>query len=118
MNTLTNSGSFDFLVGKELIQVSVGVFQVILRFTDELIISIENTYYSDIGQGLIESRGDNIHDSKKLIDFLGQSISSQQTTGYQQVLITFSNQYSLKLLPNDSGQESYSVVYGNIEIFG
>ncbi|MBD2303100.1 hypothetical protein [Nostoc sp. FACHB-190] len=118
MQASMESNFFDFMINKELIQVCVGLFQVILKFTDELNVSIENTYYIDYGSGSVEASGDNINDSKNLLVLLGKSIfSAENVEEDQHILITFSDNYSLKLIPDKLGGESYSITYKEKEIF-
>jgi translation initiation factor 1 (eIF-1/SUI1) len=117
-NTLNDSISLDFMLGKELIEVGISIAQVVLKFTDKLSILIENTYYVDYGKGLTLLEGGDMNNSKELTNFLGRSISSVQTIEDGQIMIMFDDQYYIHLLVDESGYESYYIEYNEVQIIG
>jgi translation initiation factor 1 (eIF-1/SUI1) len=106
------------MLGKELREVGIFIAQVVLRFTDNLSILIENTYYADYGKGLTLLEGGDMNNSKELTNFLGRSISSVQTIEDGQIMIMFDDQYYIHLLVDESGYESYNIEYNEVHIIG
>ena len=117
MYKLNSSEHLNYLVGKELIQVCVGLYQVILRFTDELSISIECLYkITNEEDGSIDASGDNPHATINFVDFLGYSIESIHLKSDHELAINFSNNWSLILIADHENTESFVITGKTFQI--
>lgn len=105
-----------WIIDKELIQICVGLYQVILRFTHQLSITVECPYFINMGDIIVEASGDNPETSKNLVCLLGHSINSCYQHENGEFVLDFSNGYSLKLVPEITGAESFSIKDGEFEI--
>lgn len=105
-----------WITGKELIQVCIGSYQVILRFTYQLIITIECPYSMSMEEAIVEASGDDPETSKNLVCLLEHSINSCHQHENGEFVLDFSNGYSLKLIPETTGAESFSIKDGEYEI--
>ncbi len=106
----------NWIIGKELLQVCIGLYQVILRFTHQLSITIECQYSLSTQEAVVEASGDNPEISKDLVCLLGCSIYSCHQHENGEFVLDFSNGYSLKLLPETTGTESFSITDEKFEI--
>ena len=117
MYGLEKTVKLQFLIGKELLQLCIGLYQIILNFTDELVINIESTckLISPEHHSTVISCG-TPRTCVELIGLLGTSITKVTNQGDGEVLIFFSNEYCLKLIDNNKDVESYSIAAVDNEI--
>jgi hypothetical protein len=116
MYKLDSSTDLSPLIGKELIQVCIGLHQVILRFIGELSITIQCLYFFSKEGDTLEGSGEDPSISKNLVFLLGHSIESAQIQGDNKMTINFSNSSCLTLVNDSEVYESFIVTDGRFEI--
>jgi hypothetical protein len=116
MYKLDSSTNLSPLIGKELIQVCIGLYQVILRFTGELSITIQCLYFFSKEGDTFEGSGEDPSTSKNLVCLLGHSIESAEIQGDNKLIINFSNSCCLALVNDSEVYESFIVTDGIFEI--
>lgn len=109
----------DTIKGKEVIQVCIGSYQVILNFTQSLTLTIEGGYSLE-NKNFAELRfaGDMPDRTKELVCLLGASIVRAARLLDECVIIDFSNGYKLKLFSEPTGMESFSIRSSDFEVAG
>jgi Family of unknown function (DUF6188) len=119
LNDPTNPINLDFLPGKELIQICVGRYQVILRFTDELEITLEGAYWiSNAEEETFRTSGKDPTSSKYLVPLLGQTIKSAQVQQDDGIIINFSTGHILFVKAGSGDFESFSITFESFFILG
>jgi hypothetical protein len=116
MYKLDSSTNLSPLIGKELIQVCIGLYQVILRFTEELSITVQCLYYFNREGETFEGSGEDPSISKNLVFLLGNSIESAQIQEDNKLIINFSNNCRLTLVDDSESYESFIITNGTFEI--
>lgn len=107
MYGLESSTDLTFLIGKELTQISYGLYQLILRLDPDVTISIES------GVRLQAARVDGApKQAAALSAMLGACIVHIENLGQGQLLLRFSNNQEIVLLDGNDDAESYTVSYG------
>ena len=110
MYGLDKNVKLDFLAGKELAQVSVGAYQVILRFAGDIEISIEGL--SDLADGngtTTHIHANSPQETARLLVLLKETVGKATNRGDGSVLLTFSNGYSLLITDSNKNFESYQI---------
>jgi hypothetical protein len=97
------------MIGKELIQVCYGKFQTLLRFEQDVTVSIEGNIEHRIGEKLLgRSEGRN-QGLACLILLIGASIEDVKVKQENALELTFSNSHTLSLFSDDSPYEAFSI---------
>lgn len=94
-----------FIVGRELIQVAVGQYQVILRFTSEVSITIESDIQMDGGEAIADSRTA----GAALLELIGAEVEGAAGVADGTLTITWRNARRLTIFDSWSEYESYTV---------
>jgi hypothetical protein len=100
---------YNCLNGKELLQVCIGLFQVIMNFTDEVSITIECTMRLTNTDGLnTEISSDCPEQTRELICLLGHSVAVVDIKELESLTLLFSDGVKLSLVGNDQ-EESFTI---------
>ena len=111
MYGIDQTQSFDFMKKKELEQVCIGQYQVILHFTDDLSISADCLMRLSGPDGTsVDIYGDNCSLSRNTTCLLGSSIVSVNSVDKEELSILFSNDYTLSIIDSNKKYESFSIV--------
>jgi hypothetical protein len=100
-----------FLNGRELIQLCIGLYQIIFKFDDELAISVEQgfcyfdgqdkwTWRPEPGSSLLAARA---------VTLLGTRIDSFEVSSGSTLVLNFSNGHNLTIMGGSNGYESYDI---------
>jgi len=117
MYGLDESEDLSFMLGKELQQVAVGQYQVILHFTDDLGIYIgSGCRWINTDQESVEMSGDSPELTKNLVFLLGQKIEKTENLGEGTLQLTFSEGSQLLLFDDLENYESYQIWWKDGEI--
>ena len=103
--------NFDFLVGKELLQLHIGLYQPILCFTDDLTIRIQCTSYLKYPDKIVvDILCDSPDLTKNLISLLGRTIKAVQTdVNDGELKLLFSDNFQLSLIDDSENFESFII---------
>lgn len=115
MYGLPNDVSLDFLCGKELVQLLVGVFQVQLRFDGEIQISVEGEF-DHLRNGKPCNSNGLPNAAASLLVLLGQRVAASRRVGRGDVELTFSRGDVLRLKDSNQNAESYEILAPGIQI--
>ncbi|MGI0085014.1 MAG: DUF6188 family protein [Nitrososphaerales archaeon] len=100
-----------FLKGREIIQVAIGVYQIIFGFDDDVRISVEGEFsYFDGQSGSVwrpEPGGAQI--ASRTLSLLGATIETFTGEENGTLTLTFSNGHRLTILDNSKEYESYDI---------
>jgi len=104
-----------FLVGKQLTQVCIGLYQLILNFEDGISISVEGVFEYD---GTTGSAGDGgpHHAACSLLDAIGKEPEEVQVIDGGTLVLKFRNGGDLRLVDSNEATESYQIVGPNSDI--
>ena len=117
MYGLNESEDLSFMLGKELQQVAVGQFQVILHFLDDLSIYIgSGCKFIDKDEKSTEMSGDNPKSTKNLVCLLGQRIDKADNLGEGTLKLIFSDKSQLLLFDDLENYECYHITSPDGEI--
>ena len=117
MYGLDKSVDFHFLVGKELLQLCIGRYQIILNFTDNVSISAEcMIYYTRIDGSTIKISSDDPELSKNLACLLGSTVEDVATTRSEGLTLVFSQGYRLTIIDSNKDVESFMITTPTQEI--
>ena len=97
-----------FLLGRTLIQVCVGLYQVILNFDGDVTISIEGRFEHE-PPSETRHRGGVPEAAKSLVDLLGKEIRGVEVGDGGTLQIWFSGGDLLSLLDSNATAESYQI---------
>ena len=103
--------NFDFLVGKELLQIRIGLYQPILCFTDDLTILIQCASYLKYPDKIVvDILCDSPDLTKNLISLLGKTIKAVQTdVNDGELKLLFSDNFQLSLIDDSENFESFII---------
>ncbi len=108
MNGLPEQIDLSFLEGRELIQVCVGMFQVIFGFDDQVSISVEGCYsvHSEAGESTWKSGEKPRSD---VLNLLGANVAHVRGEADGTLTLTFSEDLSLVIFDSSKEYESYQI---------
>jgi hypothetical protein len=103
-----------FLLYKEVQQVCIGLYQVILNFDSDVSISVECRVAHHLGEdGKVEEWSPSGSASRSSLPLLlGSRISDVTVVGRGTLRIVFSNRNTLLLYDESDEHESYQISYG------
>lgn len=104
------------LKGKEVEQVAIGQYQVILNLTDDFSIYIGGSYKYGKGDALVENNGQDPSSSKELVDLLGKEIINSYIESDRILSMHFSNDCILELIDDSDQYESFTITGESFEI--
>ncbi len=110
MYGLDKSVNLNFIIGAELIQVSIGLNEVILNYSNELNFILYSKFkiIDPMGKA-IEVSSNEPRFSKNLVDFLGKNVNKVINFGTGDIQLFFSNDFQLILLDSNDSFESYEI---------
>lgn len=109
--------NFKFLIGKELLQLCIGLYQLILNFTDQLVISAECVFRLEYPDGsVIEISCDSPEHTGHLACLLGRTIETIQTEVNGELNLVFSDGFQLSIIDSNEDEESFTITMGDHEI--
>lgn len=109
MYELPRSEEFSFLLGKELIQVCYGKFQTQLHFSDAVSVSIETNVEHKRGDEILGASQEREQTVTSLIMLLGVSVNHVAIEQNNVLMLSFSNDQTLRVIADGSPYESFSV---------
>lgn len=108
---------FDFMVGKELIQFCVGLYQLVLNFSDGLSITVESRFrVRNISGSIIEGSVDCVEVLRDLMDLLGSRVDTVERCSNSELSVFFSNGYIFTLIDGNEDGESFTITCADREI--
>ena len=115
MYGLDKNKDLTFLEGKELIQICIGQHQVILRYTDDVYISIEGNFelLSQDESGYERTLPEL---ASSLVVLLGAKVSETEIGDNGALDLHFSNHEILRLYDSNDNSESYEIGSPNFTI--
>jgi len=117
MYGLDKSEDFQFLIGKELLQLCIGHYQLILNFTEQLAITVEcSLRLTDNKGSTAEIRSAAPDLSKNLDCLIGSTIESVNIKSKGELILKFSHGYTLAILDSNKDTESFTITMPNHEI--
>ena len=109
MNGLPKDTDTTFLLGKELIQVCVGLHEKILHFHEDISITLECEFDVVNANDDGDSACPSCPDGAKLLKILGSQITGVTNQGGGELAIAFSNGSILMIFDGNSHYESYQI---------
>jgi len=111
------SVDFHFLVGKELLQLCIGIYQLILNFTDNIAITAECIIYlRRMDDSIIKISSDDPELSKNLTCLLGSTVESVATEHSGELTLIFSQGYRLTIIDSNEDRESFMITTPDQEV--
>jgi hypothetical protein len=109
MYGLEKSVSLGFLENKELIQILIGTYQLVLRFNGDIVISIECKFDHFYGGHSILKTYALPKAASSLLGLIGQEIASAKNMGGGEIQLNFSNGETISIFDSNEGAESYEI---------
>ena len=113
MNALPTEQGLNFLIGSDLLQVCIGKNEVILRFSDEISITIESRLLVRDSSGLESSFDNSRSAAGSLVKLLSDKITKILCQRDGTLCLWFAKGDSLEIYNSFEGCESYQVQHGN-----
>lgn len=107
---------WNFLVGRELIQMCVGIHQVLLRFDGDVSVSIECVFEHSFPGAKTHSCTNLAHRAKSLVTLLGTRVERVDGKSHEALVLSFSNHETLQIHDSNEMHESFLVHAPGIEI--
>jgi hypothetical protein len=98
-----------FLKGREIIQIAIGVHQVIFAFDDDVTISVENHFQYLFNDGSSEWRPGAKHVAAKTVQLLGSVVEEVLGQENGTLELTFSNGDRLVITDENKNCEAYNI---------
>lgn len=117
MHGIDKKISYDFLIGKEVLQLCLGLYQLIFNFSDQLVISTECSLSLKLLDGtLIEVSSGNPESAGKLTCLLGRTIENVNTEIDGVLSLLFSGGLQLSIIDSNEDVESFTIAMKDYEI--
>lgn len=97
-----------FLVGRELIQVSIGIYQVIFGFVGDLTISVEDCFEIEEPSRRITWIPEAVREAAQAVCLLGRNTEGIRRSD-SVIELSFSGGYSLRIRPTNTNYESFQI---------
>lgn len=112
MYGLDNSVDLSFFIGRRLIQVSIGANELILRFDNEVAVTVESDFsVCDSGEPELFNRS--CDGAATLAALLDRVVSRCTTDGTGSLRIVFDDQRELTVFDSSSTYEGYTIRNGS-----
>jgi hypothetical protein len=109
--------SYEFLIGKELLQLCIGRYQLIFNFSDQLVISTECCLSLKFLDGtLIEVSSDSPESAGKLTCLLGRTIENVNTDIDGVMTLLFAGGLEMSIIDSSKDEESFAITIKGQEI--
>lgn len=105
-----------FLINRELIQVCIGLYQVILNFDESVSISLECDFEHLFQNETLIENNTLPTSASTLLKLLGAKISDINNQGNGNLELVFSNDSVLRIFDSNEDEESYQIVFDGKEI--
>jgi hypothetical protein len=116
MYGLSEDVKLDFLRNRELIQMLVGQYQLILRFDGDISISIE-CEFDHIRDGQSQLHSDSLPlAATSLLELVGAKITAVDPIGSGALALRFSNNDILTIKDSNEDSESYEILGPNVQV--
>lgn len=101
----------NFLTGRELIQLSIGVYQVQFGFDEDVRISVESEfrYFDGQAEWIWRPEPGSSSVAARAVVLLGATIESIESKMDGTLTLAFSNQHRLAILDSSKEHESYDI---------
>ena len=110
MYNLDKATDFSFLLGKELLQVSIGLYQIVLRFSDNIVVNAECMLLLKGEDGsLLQVDSEDPQTTKELVCLLGKAIKSVKIASNMELKMLFSSESELTLIDSNEDGESFAI---------
>lgn len=116
MNVLPTEQELGFLVGSILLQVCIGENEVILRFSEEISITIEARFVVRDSSGIETAFDDARSAASSVVKLLSDTVATVNNLGGRTLRLIFSRGDILEIYGSNEGYESYQIQHGK-EIF-
>lgn len=109
MHGLNKSIDLQFLKSREVIQVAIGIYQVIFAFDDDVTISVEGRFEYISSSGACEWRPGASHVAATTVNLLGKTVKAVQGQEDGTLELVFSNGDRLVIRDANKEYESYQI---------
>ncbi|HWA94406.1 MAG TPA: DUF6188 family protein [Terracidiphilus sp.] len=111
MYGLNEDVDLEFLDGRELIQLCVGVHQLIFNFDELVTISVEGkfSYFDSDHEAVLQPTPQTSTSIARTAALLGSSIKKYTSAADGTLILEFSNQHRLTLFDSDPRFEAYTI---------
>jgi hypothetical protein len=109
MYGLAEGIDLSFLKGREVIQVAVGLYQVIFALDEKVTISVEGSYELHGTEGVSVWTPGATQVAARALSLLGTTITNACATSDGSLDLSFSNDESLVILDASKSYESYQI---------
>lgn len=109
MNGLDTSIDLSFLCGREVIQVAVGIFQVVFAFDEQVSISVESEFRFGFPDHCVWRTGE-AQAAAPALRLLGARVEQVRSQGDGTLDLSFSNGDCLTILDSNKEFESYTII--------
>jgi hypothetical protein len=117
MYGIDKSVNFHFLVGKELVQICIGLYQLILNFSDQVSIAVECMIRLCRPDGsMLEISCDAPELTRALTCLLGYTVVSINTEFEGEMILKFSDGSKLFIVDSNEDQESFTITTPDLEV--
>jgi Family of unknown function (DUF6188) len=108
---LKKETDLSFLMGRELIQVAIGLYQVQFHFDEEVAISVEAEfrYFEGQDESIWQREPSSLHVASRTVTLLGASITSFKNDEDGTLILVFSNGRRLTILDSSKEHESCDI---------
>ena len=117
MYGLSEPVDWSFLVGREVLQVCIGVFQAAIHFDQDVSLFLECEFAVKTADSLaLDSASDFVHRAKELTGLLTHTIDRVESQRDGRLDLYFSNSATLTVFDSNEEAESYQVHRGSTRI--
>ena len=117
MYGIDKSTNFDFLVGKDLIQICIGLYKVTMNFSNQITIAAECVIHlHNPDETSFEIFCDNPVLTKVLTCLLGRTIESVNNESKDEINMIFSDNFKMSIFDSNKSYESFTVTTPDFEI--
>jgi hypothetical protein len=111
MYGLNKGIDLSFLNGREVIQVAIGIYQIIFGFDEDVRISVESqfTYFDGSDEWVWKPEPGAAQIAARTVSLLGATIESFEGQANGTLTLTFSNGQRLTILDSSKEYESYDI---------
>jgi hypothetical protein len=108
----------NFLNGRELIQVAIGLYRISFRFDEDVAISVEGefTYFDGQAEWTWKSEAGAMQIASRTVSLLGATILSFEGHENGTLSLVFSNGQRLTILDSSKEYQSYDITWPGVTI--
>ncbi len=109
--SLSEEADLSFLNQRELIQIAIGVYQVIFHFDHNISISVEDRFEIDSGAEVVVWTPGAKNVAESMVALLGNVVEQARVLPLSCVALHFSSGVRLVIKPEASTYESYQITH-------